>query len=171
MGNEIILVILMGIFTLAGALIGAVIAPRFNHKYSMEKLKEEHEKRLEYMKEEIFFKNKLEYFEEISEKIQEEIGKIFLIKEKLKHNQQIKELPNLTAFYKDRCELYFNGLELLEKMNDLAKMGLEMNDLIDNIPKNKRKNYIKKIEALCKRFINKKLDIINLMKKELKNYH
>jgi len=173
MGDSIIIVLIsvagMIISGLGGALIGSIIAPKLNHNYRMQQLKEEHEKRLDYMKKEKIFERKLRYFEEVSESIENEIDKIFLIKEQLKENLSIKELPNLTCFYKDKCELYFNSFELLKEMNELGNMGIEMNDLVlDFSKKKKEKNYIKEIESLCSKFVDKKVGIIDLMKKELK---
>jgi len=51
---------------LGGALIGAWLAPKANHKYSMQRLKEEHSNKINYLKEEIFFKKKLEFLDNLS---------------------------------------------------------------------------------------------------------
>jgi len=98
--------ILIGLMGASGIIIGAIITiigsrqiAKKNHEYSMEKLREEHEKKIEYLRERIFFKKKLEYFEQIAEAMEESILFHNMAINKLKKNKKrfdVNDIRNIT---------------------------------------------------------------------------
>lgn len=152
-----------------GALIGSIIAPWRNHKYSLEKLREEHEKKIDYMKKEYFFDRKLKYFEETLEKIGDVISKFFVMVAYLERNIDIGEFPTPTDIKIDKCELYFNSYELIKEINNIMEIELELRDLFSSINNKNKKEIPNKIRILCNKLIDRKVRVTELMKKELQN--
>jgi len=92
--------IISGLFFLIGLvvqIIATAIADNKNHNRNMERIKEEHNHKVDYMKKEIFFKRKLRYFEKVSKIIEKTIEDFsWTIIELRKDKPDLKKLLELS---------------------------------------------------------------------------
>lgn len=132
--------------TLGGALIGAVIAPFFNHRYKIRQLEEEHKKKIDYMKKEKIFEERLEYFK----KIGKNLDKVYIILFSLKRvksseefNEKKREIEELILEITcmNENQIYFGFfkpekirsflIQLLEKVNSISKNKFDKKEKMD----------------------------------------
>ena len=144
--SDIILGSLIGaISALIGALIGSVIAPRLNHMYSLEKLEKEHEKKIDYMKEEFKFNQKIKGYQNILNMLEEDRKVLDQLYKNL--NMRKKAQKKLDDNFKK------NGLKLSSlKIFIPSKIYKEFNRYIASWNRNTHESFLQDHQQiLCKR--------------------
>jgi len=170
----------------SGIALGAIITiigsrqiAKKNHQYRMQQLEREHEKRIEYMKEEIFFKKKLEYFEYVSEIIQNRInncGKIILelrrdkpnIKELNELKNKIIDLQNIALYHNDLSNLGLKVISFQEGIIEFNKKEIEfIDEVLINNKIGKENKFLSKLEKQYSKIIDLGATLTKIMRKEL----
>ena len=161
--NTTIVALIIGFL---GIILGTFLSPYLNHRLNVK-----------YERREIFFKKKLEYFEEIAKNLEENIknykgaiGKAAEIKDKKELDGILEDLKKKRKRFKVMSSpLYFNTGILAEKI--LNFINLEKNiffNLKDMLEKNKiDKNPINGLKNTLEELKKTGSEVINEMKKEL----
>jgi len=171
---------------LGGALIGSWLGPAKNHKYSMEKLETEHEKRIDYMEKEAIFNRRLENSEEIIKRMDTARMALFsLIRILMDKNGKIEEKRSalkksietegrLIEINFQLNDLYEMPKEINMKLGSIVKIIVEIKGTLNNFAeKGREKDLVKteeKLKTLRKEFNEATLETSLLIKKSLKNY-
>jgi hypothetical protein len=116
--------ILIGLIGASGIIIGSIITildsnhiAKKTHDYSLEKLKEEHKYRLRYLKDNIFYKKKIEYCEKLTSKLEETKNNMRRMMEDIQEGKipQIDYLLGIPSY--GEYSLIFETIDLLERVN------------------------------------------------------
>lgn len=151
--------------TLGGAAIGSILSPYLNHKYSLKKLEKEHEIKIDYMKQEIIFKRKTNYFEKISRNLEKIEDQLFITT--AANKKEFLELIINCDPYVDEIinlkenDLYFKDYEIKKLLTKFLKIITEFMSIEDY----REKERIKKISN---KFNKIRLELMDYMQKELK---
>ena len=168
--NEILLA---GIFFLGGIfvqIIGTNLADKKNHERNIKRLEKEHENKIEYLKEEIFYKRKLEYCEGLTSKIEKTKENTNKMIEDIKENKipEVEYLLGELAY--GEYSLIFEVSDLLEKVDKFKsiqhKLGEQMIKTLKE--KEKKKENIQILEEMFKEMIDTSNKIFAQMRIELK---
>ncbi|MFZ1970561.1 MAG: hypothetical protein WAU65_00015 [Candidatus Nanoarchaeia archaeon] len=119
--------ILAGLIGLIGIIIGSIITilgsrhiAKKNHEYSIEKLGKEQEYKLKYLREEIFYRKKIDFFQKIMEELSNYLKQyatidLFLTEENFKQVMKIYGVTNTNDFNKTKKE------KLKEVINNIGE--------------------------------------------------
>ncbi len=162
-----------GIFFLIGLLtqiIAVIMTDKRNHKRKLDELKIEHKYKVKYLQKELIFSKKIELYEGLSSKMNQDIQFYWNILDDIKKGKRVNHWKQ----EKKTINLYLETSDLIEKgepyLNSykLNKNWVEFTDLEEKIDKSLYKGEdLKKLEKLWERLFNKKEDIILQLKKDL----
>lgn len=163
--------------TLGGALIGSIIAPYFTHRYSLKKLDTHHKRKIEYLKEETFFKRKLNYFERITEAIEDNILFCDFAINHIKNCEKEEDWRKVKAMLENSKILQMQGSPLYSDNLKKTAIGIvkylraweELIKVTRKMPKtkNERKNLIEHIKKIREKMMSSGKETVEQMRKEL----
>lgn len=156
---------LTAIVGLVGVLLGALVGPFMNHRLSVR-----------YNRRDLIFRRKLEYFEKISETLEQNkrryhnaIGRIEFVKDNKEINLVIEELKqNRKNFLILSSPLYFNTRVFSQKIVEFVNIEKDIFNRILNIKEGKDKDTeIQKLKDNMQELNRKSQEITLEMRKEL----
>lgn len=158
-------VLISGIFLLIG-----IIATISGQEYSAWR---NHTRRIEYLREEIFFKKKLEYFEGVLEEIENKqaimIKKINELEKKKLAPIQEKD-KKIIALKSSLLYVYSKDLKVHSRLIELNEIWISFRNKVSDFTKNPKNNTltIKNLDEIFNKFLSSCAELQSEMRKELK---
>jgi len=148
---------------------GSIIGPVIAHKLGLIKLEKEHIKKIEYFREEIFFKRKIEYIDKLASKINETLDNLEKVIDNLKKGK-ISEPPYILGKISPlEYSIIFESRDFLDRIKSFEKIKEKLvNNIIEAIGKKDIKNEINVIDKTFKQLDDEKELLIIEMRTELK---
>lgn len=174
---------IIGLTSSFGIMLGAIITIlssiwtiKENNKHNVKKLEREHKNKIEYLEKEIFFKKKIEYFEETLKWASEKVDTIDKKHEKIKKNYlDAKIFLEKTNKEKSTWEilgkapLYIaNITEITQEITKLIKIEVDFIKNVNKITKLNHKKIIQENEEIVEKLNPQLLSLIRKMEEELK---